>query len=177
MCRYGFSTYKPHFGCFKCRKVFKQPAPLDLLKRDDKLARYEQLRSRQTLSNDKQMELDEINRDYYDREIKCPECGSLMADLGLDFKAPRKTDIKHWKIIEGLYTIGYSFHSCGCSGPGFIPKDKIAYREYLSSVLTDYRDQLIRARNMESQIKDKDQRVKYWAEKTRLIEHEFTKID
>lgn len=65
MCRYAFSTYKLHFACFKCRKVFKQPAPLDLLKRDDKLVRYEQLRSKQTLSNDKQMGFNEINRDYY----------------------------------------------------------------------------------------------------------------
>jgi hypothetical protein len=57
-------------------------------------------------------------------DAKCPQCGGFMADMGLDFKPPQKEDIKAWKHIQDLYSVDITFHSCGCSGPGYIPKDR-----------------------------------------------------
>jgi len=178
MCRYGFKTYKPHFVCFKCRKTFKQPLPFDLLERDNKARRYTQLQSKDSLIIEEQEELNKLNRDYFNREIKCPECGSLMADLGLDFKAPPKTEVKRWKIIEGLYTVGHSFHTCGCTGPGFIPKDKSEYREYLKDYLASYSKQLQDVQRLDVQTsKDKNESINYWAERVRMIETELIKFE
>ena len=54
-----------------------------------------------------------------------------MADMGLDFRAPKKSDIKAWKIVQDMY-------SCGCNGPGFIPSNLSEYRDYLSQTLEQY---------------------------------------
>lgn len=78
MCRYAI-TYKPHFACFKCRKSFKRRLLKDIS--DD----------------DKQKSV----------PAKCPECGELMADMGLDFKAPSKTNIKAWEHLTNLYSWHY----------------------------------------------------------------------
>ena len=42
--------------------------------------------------------------------------------MGLDFRAPKHSDIKQWKKAEILYRNGITFHSCGCDGPGYRPK-------------------------------------------------------
>lgn len=36
-----------------------------------------------------------------------------MADMGLDFKAPRQEDRETWQILEALYQHGFTFHGCG----------------------------------------------------------------
>jgi hypothetical protein len=96
MCRYATTRYKPHFACFNCRKTFKRRLLWDISD-DDKLIEV---------------------------EAKCPQCGKLMADMGLDFASPKKDDTKEWNHIKDLYLVGITFHSCGCTGPGYIPKDK-----------------------------------------------------
>lgn len=68
ICRYAISTYKPHFACFRCRKSFRRR-----LKR-------------------------EVDPAGPDRPAKCPQCGLLMADIGLDFKPPRTSDAKAWAL-------------------------------------------------------------------------------
>lgn len=98
MCRYGITIYKPHFACFDCRKTFKRKLLRDILDGDSKT-------------------IDET-------PAKCPECGGIMADMGLDFKSPKKSDTKAWDHIALLYEVAITFHSCGCTGPGYIPKDK-----------------------------------------------------
>lgn len=112
MCRYGITSYKPHYACFACRKSFKR-----------------------RLSKD-------IDRDYDKDKIipeaKCPECGELMADMGLDFEAPPKKDVKKWEHMKNLYTGGITFHSCGCSGPGYIPKDYDALMIHLLKTKDQY---------------------------------------
>ena len=95
MCRYAFYSYKPHLVCFDCRKMFR----------------------RRLLADIKSGQKDSI-------EAKCPQCSGLMASMGLDFKAPPKKDVKAWKYVQNLYAVGITFHSCGCSGPGYIPKNK-----------------------------------------------------
>src|SRR4026208_2377632 len=94
MCRYGlYGPYKEKFPCFRCRKAFKQ------------VSRYEMRRP---------MPVDAEGK----RLCPCPECGTLMQNMGLDFKAPRQSDIRQWKKVALLFAHGYAYHSCGCSGPG-----------------------------------------------------------
>ena len=109
MCRYAFRSYKQHYACFRCRKTFKRP-----LKQD-------------------------VDPTGPDRPAKCPECGLLMAIMGLDFKAPRKTATKQWALVENLWAVGLTFHSCGCSGPGYRPRAPRDYEAFLRSTLESYR--------------------------------------
>ena len=90
MCRYGI-TYKEHYACFSCRKMFRQPM------------RHEMAHP--------------IGREEK-RIVACPQCGQTMSNLGKDFKAPRQSDVKQWQKVQDLYANGYSFGSCGCVGPG-----------------------------------------------------------
>jgi hypothetical protein len=102
-------SYKPHFACFNCRKTFKRR-----LKRDVK------------------------NGEEPILEAKCPECGELMANMGLDFESPKKDDVKKWEHIKSLYSVGITFHSCGCSGPGYIPNSKEKLIEYFEELKEKY---------------------------------------
>lgn len=102
-------SYKPHYACFNCRKTFKR-----------------------RLMND-------INRGEKSvQEAKCPECGDLMASMGLDFESPKKDDVKKWEHMKTLYTVGIAFHSCGCSGPGYIPNSKEKLMEYFLELKEKY---------------------------------------
>ncbi len=113
MCRYAMITYKPHYACFECRKTFKRR----LLK--------------------------DVARDEETSVVaKCPECGGLMANMGLDFKSPSKNDLKAWQHMRSLYAVGITYHSCGCSGPGYIPSSTEAIVAYLETRLADYIRQL-----------------------------------
>lgn len=63
----------------------------------------------------------ETPKDEANDPAPCPDCGLKMADMGLDFKPPRRTDVEHWAVIEFLYRNGFAYHSCGCDGPGYRP--------------------------------------------------------
>ncbi len=93
MCRYA-NAYKEHWACFTCRKGFKQRAWADIPKNDRTESRY----------------------------VKCPNCGKLMRNLGLDFKAPSQKDREQWQKVELLWRNGIIFSSCGCNGPGPRPQ-------------------------------------------------------
>ncbi len=93
MCRYAiYGPYKDVYACFGCRKVFKQTSNFELSKEEIE------------------------NRTY-----KCPQCGETMKDMGHDFHAPKKNDKKQWRKVELLYEHGFTYHSCGCGGPGYRP--------------------------------------------------------
>ncbi len=51
----------------------------------------------------------------------CPYCHQAMVSMGLDFKAPKHSDVKQWKKAEILHQNGVHFGSCGCDGPGYRP--------------------------------------------------------
>lgn len=106
------SSYKPHYACFSCRKTFKRRLIWD------------------------------VDRDHMPRRdkvpAKCPDCGQLMADMGLDFESPKKNDTKAWRHIQELYIADITFHSCGCTGPGFIPKDHTQLLSHLSKIKEEY---------------------------------------
>lgn len=113
MCRYGDTTYKPHYACFECRKTFK----------------------RRLLGDIRGAAKDSV-------EAKCPECGNLTADMGLDFESPKNSDVKGWEGMKNLYAAGVTFHSCGCTGPGYIPSTNEKLLEFLIGKRTNYVENL-----------------------------------
>jgi hypothetical protein len=119
MCRYGlYGPYKEHFACFRCRKGFKQTSRFEL---------PEQLRPAPG-------EL---------RTVPCPQCGQPMNDMGHDFKAPRQRDVKQWKKVEILYGHGFTYHSCGCCGPGLRPTDLKDVEKFLAGTLPKSEGELL----------------------------------
>ncbi len=146
MCRYAFSgPYKIHFTCFECRKAFKQPSLEDWMKLQGygfalkqlwRAASYPPGR-REVLETQFGVTLVELESRYHEAAFKCPECKQPMANLGRDFKAPRRSDIRAWKAIQKVYRLGHAFQTCGCDGPGFIPASEL---EYQGLSETDARD-------------------------------------
>ncbi|WP_452603336.1 hypothetical protein [Pontimicrobium sp. MEBiC06410] len=112
MCRYAITTYKSHYACFNCRKTYKRRLLSDINGGYDK--------------------------DDKESPAKCPECGDLMANMGLDFESPKKTDIKTWNHLSTLYKVGITFHSCGCNGPGYIPNDTKTLIDYFKEIKNNY---------------------------------------
>lgn len=72
MCRYAFKKYKPHYACLRCHKSFKRR-----LKED-------------------------VDPEGKDRPAQCPQCGLLLADMGLDFKPPPVSKAAAWNTVEAL---------------------------------------------------------------------------
>ncbi|MTI29256.1 hypothetical protein [Xanthovirga aplysinae] len=148
MCRYAFKTYKIHFACFDCRKSFKKAPIEDLAIQNGDWEDYKEVFWNISSGKNKKLlkenpeKVEYLTEKYKNRKEKCPECGGLMADLGLDFKAPKKDKVKEWEIIRGLYRSGKTFYSCGCDGIGYVPKDKKAYKDYLIKNRTYYQDRL-----------------------------------
>lgn len=83
------------YACFQCCKVFKQTRFYELPEDVRPVSPAE-------------------------RVVPCPECGEPMADMGLDFKMPRKQDVRQWRKVEILCRHGVTFHTCGC-GAGYRP--------------------------------------------------------
>ncbi len=111
MCRYAIKTYKAHYACFKCQKTFKRKILQD----------FEENATEKSIF-----------------AAKCPQCTALMADMGLDFEAPMKTDIKAWKHLANLYEVDIAFHNCGCGGDGLVPKNKTELLTYLEKTKQYY---------------------------------------
>ncbi len=65
-----------------------------------------------------------------------------MANIGMDFQAPPRRDTKAWRTAEQLWEIGDTFHSCGCGGPGYRPRDPAGFRRYLQARRREYLEQL-----------------------------------
>lgn len=103
VCRYAmYGPYKDIYACFSCRKVFKQASNTEL----DQAAKQR-------------------------RQYKCPQCNEIMKDMGYDFQAPKQNDLKQWKKVEILYQNGFTYHSCGCGGPGYRPAKLSEVEEFL----------------------------------------------
>lgn len=137
MCRYAMIRYKPHYACFSCRKTFKRRLLSDIESKDE----------------------------FQLKEAKCPECAQLMACMGKDFQAPKKNNIKQWDHIQLLYSVGITYHSCGCTGPGYIPNTTEMLIAYFEEIKNDYKDQLIfwRQRQEPTNKKETDRdRSRHW---------------
>ena len=136
MCRYATKTFKSHFACFHCRKTFKRPNIIDLAEQHGDGPFLKKLYSltpkmAKKLEEDCGVRLSDLREKYIKMISLCPQCGCQMADLGLDFKAPKITDKTAWKAIALTHKIGHQWYTCGCNGPGFVPKNQ---REYLASL-------------------------------------------
>lgn len=165
MCRYAYKIYKYHYVCFDCRKSFKEATPEDLAKNSKDWSEYNKafLRwDRKKFVEAYPEKVEYLERTYRNRQFKCPECNRIMANLGLDFKAPKKEKIKEWKILRGIYKLGHSFSSCGCDGPGFIPKDKNEYVEYLQKRKKLYQKNL-NSRKEDLEGEELKSYLSYWA--------------
>lgn len=88
-----FDQYSCRWACLNCRKAFKLYSA------------------------------HEFNWAHPNREVKCPECGNAMVDVGRDYRVPKKGNKNKWKVLEALVDKGFGFHTCGCGGDlGFIPR-------------------------------------------------------
>ncbi|WP_278351949.1 hypothetical protein [Chryseobacterium gleum] len=179
MCRYAGKTYKSHYACFKCRKSFKQADSSDILRRIKKEKIYHE--PGKTIRNVgyvftkvETKELQKIVSEIENRTIKCPECSNMMADLGKDFKAPKKIAVKEWKIIESLFKTGKCFHSCGCDGIGYIPENPEDYEAYLNNMLKTYQDYLAACqKTLIEECPGKNDEIKYWSDNIQKIKTEI----
>ena len=54
---------------------------------------------------------------------ECREEVSAVRGIEGDFKPPKQRNINQWKKVQKLWEHGYTFHSCGCCGPGFRPSE------------------------------------------------------
>jgi DNA-directed RNA polymerase subunit RPC12/RpoP len=105
MCRYAiYGPYKDIYACFHCRKVFKQISVFEL--------------------NDTEIQ---------SRQYKCPQCSQIMKDMGRDFKAPKQDDKKQWAKVKLLHSNGFTYHSCGCGGPGYRPAKLSEVEDFIRS--------------------------------------------
>ena len=109
MCRYALHPhYKKHYACFACRKSWKRR---------------------------NKAEVDPAGADH---PARCPQCGLLMADMGLDFAPPRARDLAAWAAAGALFEMGETFHSCGCGGPGYRPREPSKLAAYFAERTGEY---------------------------------------
>ncbi|TVT40074.1 hypothetical protein FNT36_11255 [Hymenobacter setariae] len=142
MCRYAMTTYKAHYACFDCRKTFKRRLLHDVARDESKSV-----------------------------AAKCPDCAQVAANMGLDFKSPSKDDVKAWQHLRSLYVVGVTYHSCGCSGPGYIPATTGELVAYLQERLTDYVKELrywLNRRQPTTKVEFEYDKNKNWAHNTRF---------
>lgn len=103
MCRYGlYGPYKDIYACFVCRKAYKQTSEYEMTEEERNKTKH-----------------------------ACPQCGKLMNNMGRDFKAPKQSDVKQWTKVEILFQNGFTYHSCGCGGPGYRPAKLNEVNEFL----------------------------------------------
>jgi len=149
MCRYGmYGPYKEKWACFECRKSFKQT-------------------SRSEVTHHMPVAPDGS------RFVPCPQCKRPMHNMGLDFKAPKQTDIEQWKKVVVLFKHGFAYHSCGCCGPGRRParlKNVPAFLQESKHMVTEgQRQQRIRARAADLKAKRKKKRQQLEARRLRTL--------
>ncbi len=70
--------YKPKLICFGCRKVFKRKLLLDI----------------------------QVDKEEDWSKMICPNCGKAANFIGPKFRAPKSDNVKAWKTIESLHSIG-----------------------------------------------------------------------
>lgn len=148
MCRYAiYGPYKEHFVCFGCRKTFKQTNRADW--------------------NNSFVQ-------YPDHIFKCPDCSNPMANMGMDFRAPKKSDVKDWRRIEGTFVLGHIYRTCGCYGPGFVPSNQIEYREYLEDKLAKYKCRMNSVQTDPAiDAEERNKHVEQWNSRIRMVESEL----
>lgn len=181
MCRYAFKIYKPHYVCFDCRKSFKQPILEDIVIQNGDWESYKQAylnyeSEKSKIYRDENPKLiSRFEEQYRNKKYKCPDCGSEMNNIGLDFKVPKKDKIKKWEIVRSMYKLGNTFHTCGCDGPGYIPQNSTDYLTYLEKIKVGYEKRLDE-RDKELSESELNEYLNYWNSKLNSITLEIKKI-
>ncbi len=85
------------FACFACRKSFKRP---QVSGSTNRFMSFQQREGQQR----------EVEQFEAERTYKCPDCGGQTHFMGIDFKAPKKTDIKAWGEIQAFIQSGKVFY-------------------------------------------------------------------
>lgn len=85
------------YACFVCRKNFKRPQFAGSISRF--------MTSEQAIGQRKEYEGFENSREY-----KCPDCGGQAHFMGIDFKAPKKSDVKGWRAVEEFIRSGKLYY-------------------------------------------------------------------
>ncbi len=152
MCRYANYSYKSHYACFTCRKGFKRKNLRDITE----------------------------DKNIKSKPFNCPECNSLMANVGLDCEVPKKKELKKWKVLESLFEIGIAYHSCGCGGPGYIPKELDEFKSYLIKMKSTYEkhySNYVKEKTLnESEIIERTKKLTHWSFKIKEIEDALIKV-
>jgi len=145
MCRYALTHYKKHYACFACRKSFKRRNKEDVDPMGD------------------------------DHPARCPQCNLLMADMGLDFKPPKTSDERAWEAAAALFEVGETFHSCGCGGPGYRPRDPSKLAAFFAKRRAQYvrqRDQWLTTKPDSAKLaKNREEAIKSWQARIDRIDH------
>ncbi len=116
-----YAGYSKHYVCFVCCKMFNQVSQWHW--------------HRGWLKSPK-------------KGYPCPECGAAMTNAGLNFKPPRRNNIKQWRKVELLLQRGYKWD---CEyvrrdvPPGYRWPDGAIPREYnMERVFNDPRARTLR---------------------------------
>jgi hypothetical protein len=180
MCRYAlYGPYKRHLVCFGCRKAFKRPSPGEYLQVKGlagAFAELQRLAYDPTLLAEREKKLGTTLSELEELASRhpCPECDQPMADMGLDFKAPRRADVQAWNRLRSLYKTGHVFHSCGCYGPGWIPASSADLIAYLRNRRETYEKCMREAQNDSSlSPTERSARVSHWSQRVSVVEAEL----
>jgi len=84
------------YACFGCRKSFKRP-------------QFHGSHSRFMTQQQRSAQEREAADFEATRTYTCPDCGGTAHFMGIDFKAPKKTDPKGWLAAEAFIRSGKVF--------------------------------------------------------------------
>jgi hypothetical protein len=101
-----YNEYKDHYACFECRKAFR-------------------------ISPFREWLPPEVHFGAVIPEVKCPDCKRPMVSMGRNFKAPKRTDIKQWRLIQLLNEAGFFYppRKCVFGNPPVSPNQVPAFLE------------------------------------------------
>jgi hypothetical protein len=85
------------YACFKCRKSFKRVQEVANISRF-MTAEQQKAALNKTWERNSAM------------EHKCPDCGNSTFKMGIDFKAPKKSDVKAWAEVEKFILSGKIYY-------------------------------------------------------------------
>jgi hypothetical protein len=147
MCRYGFYKYKNTYGCFNCQVGFKR------------------------------RNLHDINPNATEtKDFHCPNCRTLMVNLGRDLRLPKKDEDEQWQCVKYLVDNKYNIYSCGCQGIGFVPHKMEEAIKLVASVAINNKKHLYEEEQKTKQLEIKKQRKKNADElRTKLLLREVKK--
>ncbi|MDM4768547.1 hypothetical protein [Pelomonas sp. SE-A7] len=62
------------------------------------------------LEAQRRAQIEEVSRSNFEREYICPNCGGPSSFMGIDFKAPKASDVKGWQKVEQFIRSGKVYY-------------------------------------------------------------------